>query len=119
MKFDPSTKELFTDTGALIKALHCPLRKRWEQLDEVASRPHRTCSECEREVLDTAAMSESDVLSAVRADPSTCLRVSACQDNLTVLPERHGAARQPRDARTLYGLVTNFLNSAIDTAPRP
>ena len=98
MKFDPSTKELFTDTGALIKVLHCPLRKRWKQLDEASSGPHRTCSECEREVLDTAAMSETEVLSAVRADPSTCLCVSACQDNLTILQAKHaepGAARDP------------------------
>lgn len=89
MKFDPGTKELFTDAGALIKVLHCPLRKRWEQLDEVASGPHRTCSECERAVLDTAAMSEVEVLSAVRADPLTCLCVSACQENLTILSSRH------------------------------
>ena len=86
MKFDPRTKELFTDAGELVKALHCPLRKRWEQLDEDARGPHRTCPECRHKVLDTAAMSESEVLSAVRADPSTCLSVSAAQDNITMLP---------------------------------
>ena len=88
MKFDPGTKELFTDAGVLIKVLHCPLQKRWEQLDEAATGPHRTCSECERAVLDTAALSEFEVLSAVRADPFTCLCVSACQENLTVLPSK-------------------------------
>lgn len=88
MKFDPETKALFTDAGTLIKVLHCPLRKRWQQLDGGASSPHRTCSECERPVLDTASMSESEVSSAVRADPSTCLCVSASQDNVVILPPR-------------------------------
>jgi hypothetical protein len=97
MKFDPDTKELFTDTGTLIKVLHCPLRKRWEQLNEAASSPHRTCSECEREVLDTAAMSESEVLSALRADPSTCLCVSACQENVTILPARQAEPNAAAD----------------------
>jgi hypothetical protein len=88
MKFDPSTKELFTDSGELVKVLHCPLRMRWEHLEVTSSSPHRTCGECERIVLDTAALSEAEVLAAVRTDPSTCLLVRACQENLTMLPSR-------------------------------
>lgn len=85
MLFDRTSLSLYTDAGELIKVLHCPLKKQWDELRETES-PHRTCSNCERSVLDTAAMTEAEVVAAVRADPHTCLCVSAGQSNLTLLP---------------------------------
>ena len=84
MRFNPETKVLSTDDGLLIKVLHCPLQKRWEQLHPATNSPHRSCSDCEREVLDTAFMSESKVLSALQLDPSACLRVTASQTNVEI-----------------------------------
>jgi len=85
MKFNPGTKQLFTDSGELVKVLRCPMPMRWEQLTAEAGEPHRSCAHCERRVLDTAVMSEEDVVAAVRADPSTCLCVRAGQPNLTLI----------------------------------
>lgn len=87
MIFDPSSLALSTDAGELIKVLHCPLKKQWDELRETET-AHRTCSNCERAVLDTAAMTEAEVVAAVRSDPQTCLCVSAVQENLTLLPSR-------------------------------
>jgi hypothetical protein len=95
MKFDPNTKELFTDEGELIKVLYCPLRMRWEQLDVRPGTPHRQCSECNHSVLDTATYSDAQVLLAVRSDPSTCLCVRASQSNVTLLPTRHAEPSDP------------------------
>jgi hypothetical protein len=93
MLFDRPSLALYTDAGELIKVLHCPLKKRWHELAETES-PHRTCSTCERAVLDTAAMTEAEVVAAVRSDPHTCLSVSAAQENLTLLPlGRRGPAQ--------------------------
>lgn len=89
MRFDPNTKELFTDSGELVKVLHCPLRMRWEQLGTRASSPHRTCGECDHPVLDTAEMSDAEVLATVRAEPSVCLCVRASQANVTLLTVKH------------------------------
>jgi hypothetical protein len=89
MTFDPYSLALFTDADELIKVLHCPLKKQWDELNETDT-PHRTCSNCERAVLDTATMTEAEVVAAVRTDPHTCLCVSAVQPNLTLLP-RAGA----------------------------
>jgi hypothetical protein len=83
--FDPYSLALYTDAGELIKVLHCPLKKQWDELGETDT-PHRTCSNCERAVLDTAALTEAEVVAAVRGDPHTCLCVSASQDNVTVRP---------------------------------
>lgn len=88
MKFNRETKELFTDAGELIKVLHCPLRMRWAQFAVADGAPHRFCGGCEHPVLDTGALSDADVLAAVRADPSTCLCVRASQTNVTLSPSR-------------------------------
>ena len=85
MKFNPGTKQLFTDSGELVKVLRCPLPMRWEQLTAEAGEPHRSCTYCDRGVLDTAVMSEEEVVAAVRADASTCLCVRAGQPNLSLI----------------------------------
>ena len=85
MIFDPPSLSLYTDAGELIKVLHCPLKKQWDDLRETET-SHRTCSNCERAVLDTSTMTEAEVVAAVRSDPQTCLCVSAVQENLTLLP---------------------------------
>jgi hypothetical protein len=95
MKFNPDTRELFTDAGELVKVLRCPLRMRWEQLDANDCSPHRICSECDHPVLDTTVLSDAEVLAAVRSDPSTCLCVRASQENLTLLPPMPGSAGIP------------------------
>lgn len=85
MQFNPETKALYTDDGELVKVLHCPLRKEWNQLALLPVSTHRTCADCERMVLDTASMSDAEVLSAVQADPTTCLAVNSHQANVTIL----------------------------------
>ena len=84
MKFDPDTKALATNNEVLIKVLRCPLQKQWGQLQPSAKSPHRCYSDCEREVLDTATMRESEVLAIVQSDPSTCLCVSLSQGNVKI-----------------------------------
>jgi hypothetical protein len=83
MTFDPYALALYTDAGELIKVLHCPLKKQWDELNETDA-PHRTCWNCERAVLDTATMTEAEVVAAVRTDPHTCLCVSAAQENVAL-----------------------------------
>jgi hypothetical protein len=33
MMYNPITQALYANTGDLLEQLHCPLAKRWEQLD--------------------------------------------------------------------------------------
>lgn len=85
MQFNPRTQALYTDAGELIKVLHCPLRKQWNQLAPQAANTHRTCDSCEKTVLNTNRMTEAEVVGAVRADPSTCLAVDMRNPNVTIL----------------------------------
>jgi hypothetical protein len=58
---------------------------RWEQLQQNPVNPHRMCIACERSVLDTADMTDAQLLARVQADPSICLSVSARQANVTII----------------------------------
>ena len=107
MKFDPNTRELFTDAGELVKVLHCPLRMRWEQLGKCAGSPHRKCGRCDHPVHDTAALSDAEVLATVRIDPSACLCIRASQANVTLIPSRHAEPVAAADG----GGMWNYLDS--------
>ena len=47
MKFNPNTGKLFTDQGELIKKLHCPLQKTFDELK------NGYCNSCNKYVVDT------------------------------------------------------------------
>lgn len=87
MKFNPKTKSLYTDSGELVKRLHCPLRMQWEQLHPNRINTHRMCTVCERTVFDTAGMTDAELLAKVQIDPLICLSVTARQANVTIITE--------------------------------
>jgi len=85
MQFNPKTQALFTDSGELIKVLHCPLRKQWDQMVPQPDSADRICASCEKTVLNTSEMTDGEVLSVVRSDPSTCLAVNLRAPNVTIV----------------------------------
>lgn len=84
MIFNPITQTLFTNDGQFVKKLHCPYGVRWDGLVEAHGSPHRSCSVCQHPILDTATMSDGELLSKLRSAPDTCLKVELDQSNLTV-----------------------------------
>ena len=44
MKINPSNKELYTDSGAFLKRLHCPISVMWKDMSENGSNT-RMCSQ--------------------------------------------------------------------------
>ena len=84
MKFNPVTNYLYTDEGALIKKLHCPLHTTWEAMDQTSEFRTRKCEGCKRPVHDTAFFKDHDLLQIIESDPHTCLKVDLNQNNLIV-----------------------------------
>lgn len=84
MKFNPDTKALLTHDGKLIKALSCHLNMQLRQL-QVERDGHRRCDMCEHKVLDTALLSEKQILEQVAVDPGTCLIVRRGQENVEIV----------------------------------
>jgi hypothetical protein len=89
MKYNPLTNELFTDTGKLLKKLHCPLSQQWESMTEATSN-HKVCNTCSKAVYDTAFLSEANVQELITNDAHACLKVNLNQENLTIIYTNHG-----------------------------
>lgn len=86
MKFDPITKELFTDNNEFIKKMHCPYVMNWDSLKEVENNSCvRSCSVCDQLIVDTAYLEDIELLKMVRNKPDTCLKVDLNQHNIKII----------------------------------
>jgi hypothetical protein len=85
VKFNPITKRLYTDDNAPIKQLHCRYRMAWNALVPTDDESVRRCRTCDKEILDTAGVTDGALLAIVTRNPSACLKVSLDQDNLRVV----------------------------------
>ena len=86
MKFNPHTKEVFTDTGQFLKKLQCPYRINWNKLQQYEENPReRSCSECEHQILDTAQYGDNELLSILTSNPETCLKIDINQYNVEII----------------------------------
>jgi len=85
MKFNPISKNLYTDEGAFIKRLHCPYGIGWNQLSTSENGNGRACSLCKKSVEDTSYMTDNMALTCGKDFPDTCFRVNIESDNVTVV----------------------------------
>jgi hypothetical protein len=86
MKFNPITKEVFTDSGHLLKQLNCPLKICWDELIVIVnSESARQCSNCKHPILDTSKFSDDYLLDSMRQNSDTCLRINLNQENLILI----------------------------------
>ncbi len=85
MRFNPETRILRTNTGDLIKEMHCPLQKRWEEMTPIGSDDRaRHCGGCEKSVHSTEGLTDAEVLRLMRKDREACLMVRLDSPNLTI-----------------------------------
>lgn len=86
MKFNPLTKTIYTDSGEFVKTMNCPYKVRWDKLEANASTT-RKCTNCDHSILDTAALTDEDLLHIVRQHPGTCLKIDLNQHNLNIIAD--------------------------------
>jgi hypothetical protein len=84
MKFNPLTKAIYTDNGGFVKTLNCPCKMRWDNLEATTSTT-RKCTNCDHSILDTAALTDEDLLHIVRQRPDTCLKIDLNQPNISII----------------------------------
>jgi hypothetical protein len=90
MKYNPITKEIYTDADTFLKKLHCPFSKLWKELSQTDLLEGKMCDQCQKTVFDTALLSDNELLNLVSQQPSTCLKVDLNQNNLTLTYKQHG-----------------------------
>lgn len=132
MRFDPSTGELKTDGNWLIKKLHCPLQKRWDEMTPIAgSARERLCTGCGKNVHDIDGLDEDAVIKVVRDNQNACL--SLRMDSTTLTIEGHSAPqtlvaldescplqriRTARGAREVNELASPTLRPLVVEVPK-
>ncbi len=85
MKFNPISNELFSNDGHLIKKLHCPFKVEWDNLEVGSDKASRCCEICKKVIIDTVKLTDSEILSIVKDDPNTCLKLNFNQENLEII----------------------------------
>ncbi len=83
MKFDPITNELFTDKEQFVKRLYCPFKVEWADMEKTSLRA-RNCGICNHDIIDTAFLTDEDLLKTVQTNKNTCFKLNLNQNNLTL-----------------------------------
>jgi hypothetical protein len=84
MKFDPLTKNIYSDNDEFVKTMNCPYKMSWDQL-EVTNSSFRKCSNCDHLIVDTEGLSDDQLLKIVRQKPETCLKIDLNQQNVKII----------------------------------
>jgi hypothetical protein len=81
MIFDISTKTLFSSDGKILKKLSCPKDIVWNELEKTSMKT-RNCGICQTEVIDTAFLTESQIIQLLTTNPYSCIRINMDQSNI-------------------------------------
>jgi len=84
MKFDPITKDIYTDKDEFVKRMNCPYKLNWDNL-EATNSTLRKCANCDHLIVDTEILTDDDLLNMVRQNPDTCLKIDLNQNNLKII----------------------------------
>ena len=84
MKFNPITKDIYTDKDKFVKRMNCPYKINWEKL-EVVNSTSRHCANCDHLIVDTKMLTDDALLKMVKKNPKTCLKVNLNQHNIKII----------------------------------
>ena len=85
MKYNPITRNLFTDENEFLKKLSCPKNANWAAMPIDESERKRTCQFCKKEVVDTQFLADRELAELLKQAPETCLMLNLDQQNLRVI----------------------------------
>jgi len=86
MKFNPITKNLYTDDNRLIKKMHCPYPSlQWQDLASIDGSMDKMCDICEHSVVETKIYTDEALLKLLQEEPTTCLKVDWNQENIRIV----------------------------------
>ena len=83
MKFDPITKEIYTDKNEFVKRMNCPYKINWDNLEGTNS-TLRKCVDCDHLIVNTEFLKDEELLIMVRDNPNTCFKIDLNQHNIKI-----------------------------------
>jgi hypothetical protein len=84
MKFNPITKDVFSDNGQFIKQLNCPFKKIWDNLLNTNESHKKICDTCNHDIIDTSKFDDKKLIEIVKKNPDTCLKIDLNQHNIKI-----------------------------------
>jgi hypothetical protein len=84
MKFNPLTKEIYTDKGEFVKTMNCPYKMSWDNLETTIINM-RKCANCDHLIVDTEVLTDDELLKMVRQNPDICLKIDLNQQNIKIV----------------------------------
>ena len=68
-------KKIYTDDGSFLKKIECPKNISASDLN---SQPDNKlfCNQCEKSIIDAQAISEDNLVKALKEDKNTCVKIS-------------------------------------------
>ena len=84
MKFNPLTKEIYTDKGEFVKTMNCPYKMNWDNLENTIINM-RKCANCDHLIVDTEVITDDELLKMVRQNPDICLKIDLNQQNIKIV----------------------------------
>lgn len=121
LKYNSRTGELFDAEGRLLKQLHCPIRKCWNQLRRFGPMDReRACDDCGDSVVNLGALTPDAAEALLQEKPETCVYIHADSPGIqfvssSLLP---GRSRRPmRVIETVRSLEA--MNAAAARGLRP
>jgi hypothetical protein len=84
MKFNPLTKEIYTDKGEFVKTMNCPYKMSWDNLETTIINM-RKCANCDHLIVDTEVITDDELLKMVRQNPDICLKIDLNQQNIKIV----------------------------------
>ena len=84
MKFDPLTKDIYTDKDEFVKTMNCPYKMNWDNL-EVINSTSRKCTNCNHLIVETANLTDDNLVKLVKENPNICLKIDLNQQNIKII----------------------------------
>ena len=84
MKFNPLTKEIYTDKGEFVKTMNCPYKMSWDNLETTIINM-RKCANCDHLIVDTEVLTDDELFKMVRQNPTICLKIDLNQQNVKIV----------------------------------
>ena len=84
MKFNPLTKEIYTDKGEFVKTMNCPYKMNWDNLETTIINM-RKCANCDHLIVDTEVLTDDELLKMVIQKPTICLKIDLNQQNVKIV----------------------------------
>ncbi len=86
MKFNPLTKDIYTDNDEFVKRMHCPFQMNWDDLEH-SRKAKPLCVNCNRFIIDTQELADDELLTIIKQNPEACLKVDLNQENLKIVTD--------------------------------